>query len=470
MMSDIYERIAIYCEENSLFEPGDGVVAGLSGGADSVLLLYVLKKLQEKWGLRLCAVHVHHGIRAQEADRDMEYAQSFAEKLGVECRIYHGNVPLLAEEWHMSEEEAGRAYRYQCFEECCSMMGFQKIAVAHHENDQAETLLFQMLRGSSLRGMGGMLPKRGRVVRPLLGISRREIEEVLDREKIPYCTDGTNLENTYTRNILRNQVIPYLQREIQPEAAAHMAHTAKHLQEVMEYVDAQTADAYERLVCREEQKIRMNQIEYRKLHKVIQRELIMRMIQEAAGRRKDITSVHIGIVQEIFAGGTGRTANLPYGLRACCSYETVWIEWGKEGQKEPCTPFEQKILTDREYTISFGDGELRRVFFEETDGEKISMEDLKKHCTKCFDYDRMVTMPSFRYAQEGDYLWLDREGKTKKLSRLFIDEKIPVSRRKGIMVLAEGHHILWVPALERCSAYYYISAETKKILYAHIYE
>ena len=469
MMSDIYERIAIYCEENGLFEVGDGVIAGLSGGADSVFLLHVLAKLQERWKLRLCAVHVHHGIRQEEADRDQKYAEEFAKGIGVPCKTYCGNVPDMAKEWHMSEEEAGRTFRYQCFENCRIELGFQKIAVAHHQDDQAETILFQMLRGSSLRGMGGMLPKRGKIVRPLLEVERREIEKALEKEAIAYCTDHTNLENIYARNILRNQVIPFLQSKVQTEAAAHIAHTGRHLREVMEYVDAQTAQAYDAVARKEDGRIRMELTAYQGIPDVIKRELILRIMQELAGKKKDLTSTHVQLVMGVFGGETGKSIDLPYGLRAYRAYQNVYMERGEETRQEASFSTDA-ICMGQEYDIPFGADIRKSVLFQTESSENFSKEDLKKHCTKCFDYDRMVTMPRFRYPEEGDYLWLDQSGKSKKLSRLFIDKKIPVFLRESIVVLAEGHHILWVPALERCSAYYYVSENTKKIMYAHIYE
>lgn len=447
-------------------------MAGLSGGADSVFLLYALARLKNRWGLRLCAVHVNHGIRGEEALRDQNYAQAFAEKMGIPCRVYQEDIPKLAREWHMTEEEAGRVYRYQCFEVCRKELGFQKIAVAHHQNDQAETILFQLLRGSSLRGLGGMRPKREKVIRPLLEISRKEIEEALQEEGITYCQDATNGQDIYARNLLRNRVIPYLQKEIQPEAVSHIARTGTHLQEAMEYIDAQRDEAYERLVQRDEGKCSMNYTDYAALPKILQREVILRMIEELAGRRKDITSTHVQMICELFEGRTGRKNTLPYGLQAEKSYDilSISVEEGKYEESIEPDYLCEEIVFGKEYEIMLEEGNIFRVIFEKQKGEKFSQSNLKNHCTKCFDYDRMVTMPRFRYPEEGDYLWLDETGKTKKLSRLFIDKKVDSDQRKRTLVLAEEHHVLWVPALGRCSAYYYVSDRTKEVVYARLQE
>ncbi len=469
-MNNLYETVEGYCRKHNLFSYGDGIVVGLSGGADSVFLLYILSKIKEPWGLHLVAVHVNHGIRGKEAQRDQEYAQAFAESLGIPCKVYKENIPELAKNHHMTEEEAGRVYRYQCFEECRTELAYQKIAVAHHQEDQAETILFQMLRGSSLRGLGGMRPKREHIIRPLLGISRKEIEETLQEEQIAYCQDSTNLEDTYARNLLRNKVIPYLQKEVQPEAVSHIVRTGNHLQEVMAYIDEQTDEMYGRIVKKEQGKRSMDFAEYRQLSGVLQRELILRIVQELCGRKKDITAAHVQMVVSLFEGETGKKIMLPYNIRAEKSYDIVSLYINGQTAEECAKPsyIGDTIVFQKKYEMLLANGENGFVVFEKGGREKIQEDNWKKHCTKCFDYDRMGSMPKLRYPENGDYLWLDQTGRTKKLSRLFIDGKVPREQRRKTLVLAEGCHILWVPVLDRCSAYYYVTKNTKEIIYAYV--
>lgn len=463
-------KIERYCRENHLISEGDGIVAGLSGGADSVFLLYMLSLLRERWKLRLIAVHVNHGIRGEEAQRDQEYACLFAGSLGIPFKVYKGDVPELAKGQHMTEEEAGRAFRYQCFEECRKEAGFQKIAVAHHQEDQAETILFQLLRGSSLRGLGGMRPKRGYIIRPLLGISRKEIEKALFEKKITYCQDSTNLQDTYSRNLIRNQVIPYLQREIQPAAVPHIVQAGEHLREIMEFIDMQAEQAYDRIVKKEAGKRSMQEADYVLLPNVLQREVILRIIQELCGQKKDITAVHIQMVCGLFSGGTGRKVMLPYGIQAEKSYGflSLYTKEGMEESEGKLPYFGENIEFQKEYEIPYGEKGNCFIIFEKGGREKILGNNWKKHCTKCFDYDRMGCMPKLRFPESGDYLWINQAGRTKKLSRLFIDGKVSREQRGRTLVLAEGHHILWVPALNRCSAYYYVTEKTRKVIYAYM--
>ena len=463
-------KIERYCRENNLISEGDGIAVGLSGGADSVFLLYVLSLLKEQWGLRLIAVHVNHGIRGEEAQRDQEYACSFAGSLGIPCKVYKGEVPELAKEQHMTEEEAGRTFRYQCFEECRKESGLQKIAVAHHQEDQAETILFQLLRGSRLRGLGGMRPKRGHIIRPLLGISRKEIEKALFEKQIAYCQDSTNLQDAYSRNLLRNRVIPYLQREIQPAAVPHIVQAGCHLQEIMEFIDGEAEQAYHRIVKKGIGTRSMQETEYALLPNVLQREVILRMIQELCGQKKDITATHIQMVCGLFNGGTGRKVMLPYGIQAEKSYGFLSL-YRKENmeENEGNLPYlGENIEFQKEYEMLLGEERHCFIVFEKGGKEKIPGNNWKMHCTKCFDYDRMGCMPKLRFPENGDYMWLDQAGRTKKLSRLFIDGKVSREQRGKTLVLAEGHHILWVPALNRCSAYYYVTEKTEKVVYAYM--
>lgn len=467
MKNTYYDKVEQFCKEQELFQKGDGIIIGISGGADSVFLAKALYYMKEKWKLQLQGVHVNHGIRGEEALRDQEYAVQFCHTLGIPCKVYRENIPKLAQEWKMSQEEAGRKYRYQVFETLRKELGFQWIAVAHHEDDQAETILFQMVRGSSLRGMGGMRPKRDHIIRPLLCIRREQIEEQLEQEEIAYCTDSTNLEDMYARNQFRHHVIPYMQEKIQSATVEHIAATGAGLQEVMDYIDEQSLQAYEQSVYHREHREIMTYDAFVSLHKVLQKEVILRMIQRLAGRKKDITAVHIRDVQKIFLGETGKNVHLPYGLQAEKSYDKLIIE-KRDSRKSPKEKITGKIVWDKEYILEDEEDKRYSIRFYLSHREKNYKNNEKNLCTKCFDYAKMDSMPTFRYPENGDYLWLDTEGHTKKLSRLFIDEKVPAKKRSKTLVLAINHHILWVPVLGRCSAYYYISQNTREMICADI--
>ena len=247
-MDALMLEIKRYIEANQLIRPGDGVLVGLSGGPDSVFLLYALHTLQARMGFTLRAVHVHHGIRGAEADRDEAFSATLCAKLDIPFQAVHVAAPAYAAQHGLSLEEAARILRYEALEAARQQLTQATaawIAVAHHLDDQAETVLHNLVRGAGLRGLAGMENRRNHVIRPLLSIKREDILKWLKQYDIPYVTDSTNADPHYTRNRIRSTVLPEL-REINPEASAHIAHSAALLREAdaffhalaLQYVDA----------------------------------------------------------------------------------------------------------------------------------------------------------------------------------------------------------------------------------------
>ena len=247
-MDALMLEIKRYIGANQLIRPGDGVVVGLSGGPDSVFLLYALHTLQPRMDFTLRAVHVHHGIRGAEADRDEAFSEKLCAKLDIPFQAVHVAAPVYAAQHGLSLEEAARILRYEALEAARQQLGQTRaawIAVAHHLDDQAETVLHNLVRGAGLRGLAGMENRRNHVIRPLLSIKREDILKWLKQYDIPYVTDSTNADPHYTRNRIRSTVLPEL-REINPEASAHIAHSAALLREAdayfhalaLQYVDA----------------------------------------------------------------------------------------------------------------------------------------------------------------------------------------------------------------------------------------
>lgn len=254
---DLMEKILFYMKRYHMIPKNKNIVVGLSGGADSVCLLYVLAALRKKLGLQLCAVHVHHGLRGVEADADEAYVRDICRAWDVPLKAMRIDAAALAKQWGIGCEEAGRRARYEIFEECLQEMGGCRgaIAVAHHRDDCAETLLFHMFRGTGLDGMAGIRPVRktereSMIIRPLLETGKTEIESFLQEKGISWRIDSTNTGEDYTRNRIRNRVLPYAEKEICSGAGAHLAKEAQLLAETADFVRSCTRQALER--CRVE--------------------------------------------------------------------------------------------------------------------------------------------------------------------------------------------------------------------------
>lgn len=350
----VIDRIWEFQKKFDMIQPDDKIIAGISGGADSVCLLLILKELQKKSGFELEAVHVEHGIRGQESREDAAFTEAFCKEQGIPCRVFHVDAPDRAKAEKKTLEEAARELRYQCFEQVCEEDKGTKIAVAHHGDDCAETMLFHLSRGTGLRGMCGIPPVRGRIIRPLLCVTRREIEEYLQSRGQRFCIDSTNTELEYTRNRIRNCVMPQLE-QVNPRAVPHMLQAAWMLSDVCNYLEEAAFEAGKKgLIFSYEKEeisdkpwgIRMRKTVFDEMPEVLQTNLLHRLIGTAAGSRKDITSAHVENLQKLFSAGPGKELYLPAGLKAVSEYEYVWIfheETAK--QKEQETEEKEQVLS-----------------------------------------------------------------------------------------------------------------------------
>ena len=229
------------CEKYNMLENGGAVVAALSGGADSTALLHFLYSVKEKYNLTVYAAHLNHGIRGEEADRDEIFCKILCGKYNIPFYSKTVDIPALARQRQLSEELCGREERYAFLESLADELN-AKIATAHNADDNAETLIFNLTRGSSLRGAAGIPPKRGRIIRPLIGVTRAEIEEYCRQNGLDFVTDSTNLGDDYSRNKIRHRVIPVL-RELNPSFEAAVMRFTNSAADTADYLDIQACNA-----------------------------------------------------------------------------------------------------------------------------------------------------------------------------------------------------------------------------------
>ena len=225
------QKVKTYVEKFHMIEPGDTIVLGISGGADSVCLLKILSKWKESWGISLKAVHVHHQLRGKEADDDEAFVRRLCEGEGIVCQVFHEDVQGIANREKKGLEEAGRLARYRCFTKVCEEVGGGKIALAHHQDDLAETMLHHLVRGTGIAGLCSLKPVSGNRIRPLLCLGKEEILAYLEEAGQSWRTDSSNLEDDYTRNRIRHHVLEELKTEVNPQAVRHMAQLSEELEE-----------------------------------------------------------------------------------------------------------------------------------------------------------------------------------------------------------------------------------------------
>lgn len=494
-------KVQRYIRENGMLKQGDKLVIGVSGGADSVCLFWLLKCLQDEYGLSLYVVHVNHKIRTEAAE-DADYVRKLCEAYEVPFYLFEEDIPKRSEEWGISEEEAGRKIRYQCFWQVAKETGADKIATAHHLGDQAETVLFHLIRGTDLSGMAGIRPvsvwkdgvesfetgKEGiTVIRPLLCVTKEEITEELIRQNISWREDMTNQDNLYMRNRLRNQILPQL-CEINEHAVEHIARFAQCARQQQAFFDKTVQRYMAEYVTKYEETEgadgmigswqRKKQVtgyatDRKKLilqEPVLAQAVIYEMLAEACGSRQNLTAEHVQAVYRLLESQSGRRILLPYEIEAKISYENLIIRKCSKVEKE--TAFtKQQIDINRETKIHLPDGKIltarmiKRGAVSEREWENLRKEAVnpKNNYTKLFDCDTIKDTLYARHPEKEDYFVINKAGNRKKLSRYFIDCKVPEEIRHESIVVAMGHEVLWLLCARRCENHK-IKESTKQIL------
>ena len=506
-------RIHDYMIHNKMIVEGGCILAAVSGGADSMCLLEILRELRIRAGFQLRVLHVHHGLR-ESAEEDLEYVAGYCAAAGIPFEAVRVDAAGYAAENGLSVEEAARHLRYEALKSAAERWDSEnssnsdcaerqekenaprsgnmycRIAVAHHLEDQAETVLFNLVRGSRLRGLRGMLPVNGRIIRPLLECSREEIEEFLREREITWREDETNEDVRYARNLLRREVMPLLEK-INAGAVQHIAKAAEEAAETEEFLRAETEKAMKK--CRETRKDNDGRAEHDSPNSenqqppiilsipilleeppLIRRRVVYEVIAETAGRKKDLRDVHVqDVLKMAQKNGNGRLDVFAGVLVEKVYDKLIFLGDVKSARKKDLSKAESPtFLAERRWPMEASEYSCRVFDF---DGNLAAVS--RKQYTKWFDYDKIGTFPSFRTRREGDRIALDESGRSKSIARYMIDAKIPAELRAGIVLPAAGKEILWVPAglnggaetirssdSGRINASYMVSGSTRRIL------
>lgn len=460
---NLYQKVMETIEKNKMLEKGDRVIIGVSGGADSIALADFLCSVQEQFFLGLTVVHIHHGIRGKEADDDKDFVKAFCEKKKIECLVFYHDIPKEARSKRISEEEAGRQARYEDFEAVAQKKQANKIAVAHNKNDQAETLFMRLCRGSGMKGFGGILPKRGKIIRPFLDCTRQEIEQYCKKRNLDFCIDSTNSENQYTRNKIRNQLIPWLEKEINTETVDHIVSMSEQMREENIYLEKIADSIYQKAKIKKNfDSILLCCETIKEEDAVIQRRVLKQAIEELKKNGKNISMRHIQAIRELIEKPTGKGIDLIEGIKAKRVYDGICI-YQEVAEQE-------NLQIDKEMTL----GETIFIkelgkFVEISSNENKNGIKKNRMCTKVFDYDKIKNSIHLRTRKPGDRIYFRGIGGNKKLKDYFIDEKIPREERSRILLIADGSDILWVMGY-RVSDWYLAEENTKNIVTIQTWE
>ena len=424
-------------DKHNMLTYGDGVVLGLSGGADSMCLLHVLLAFKDTYGLTVACAHIHHGLRTA-ADTDEVFVKEVCAALGVELRTYRVDVKAHAAEHRMNIEAAARELRYNCFNDAVRHFrqisggtGF-KIATAHNRNDVAETVLMNFLRGSGLSGLSGIPAVRGNIIRPLINTTRADIESYCAEHHISFITDETNNQNDYTRNKLRNNLIPYISNEFNENIVNTLARNSATIADDDNFLHETAQSAFAQCITSHSGNcITLDIPTLHTFHDAVVRRVLRLALGQLLHNLHDIHYSHIESVLEISRGQTGKSVNLVSNIVAQKSYTSIEL-------KLRDTSVSQGFCYELEAE--------KPVYIAETKQYVLVSRQIPQNLPDNASYKIFQSaMPlTIRTKQAGDKIYLARIGGTTKLKDYFINKKIPREERAATALLAHGSDILWI--------------------------
>lgn len=455
-MESFRHRVAATIARYAMIAPGDVVLVALSGGADSTALLHVLSRLAVKLRFRVCACHVHHGLRGADADADAEHAGRFAGSLGLFFSLQRADVRAHAREHKLSLEEAAREVRYHLLAQAAQACGANRIATGHTADDQAETVLLNLLRGAGPTGLSGIPPLRGSIIRPLIEVTREDVEQYCQAESITYRTDQSNRDLRFTRNRIRHRVLPAL-REIQPRVTEALCRLADIMRAEDEFIAAQARTQLERF----EQSgdtlggLTLPIAEFAQLHPALRRRLARAAIVRAKGDDREIEMDRVeALVNLLISGRTGARVQLPGGLSASRAYRQVTIARPEGVPPSPAGEWELPVpgevgIRDLGYAFKASLSTSRRL-----PGDS--------H-TALIDAAKVAEPLRLRTWRPGDRITPLGMRQTVKLQDLFVNAKVPRARRSRIPLLLCGNRIAWVVG-HRLSDDFKVTPQTRRTI------
>ncbi|REK69243.1 tRNA lysidine(34) synthetase TilS [Paenibacillus paeoniae] len=435
---------------HNMWEKDDTILVAVSGGPDSMALLHMLHGLSQEQGIKLVAAHVNHGFRVQESAYEMETVQSFADSLGVPCESVVLDMPTYIEENRLNLQAAAREKRYEYLHRIAVQYGASRIALAHHADDQAETVLMRLIRGAGLSGLSGMSSvrreKNMQLIRPLLRMNKSDLLRYCEEHEIPYCVDSSNLARYYFRNTVRLDVIPYLM-QFNPQLPQSLQRLAEVAGAEDEWMEQQAAEWFDRIVRCSEGECQVECRELSGLHVALQRRLIKLILNYLS---RDSENITYGAVETMrLAASTHAPAtwrmDVAGGIR--CLREYGVMRWVHMIAESPTASHYNYVIEEQ------SEGRIEAS----PSGWSFRLDWLAAAAAKpssrmeaYFDVDGLIFPLHVRNRMPGDRIHVLGLNGSKKVQDMFVDEKVPPSRRELYPLLCDGEgKLLWIPGIRR---------------------
>jgi tRNA(Ile)-lysidine synthase len=451
MIKSTEQKVVKFILNKKLIDAGDSILLALSGGADSVFLLEFLHKYKRRFNIDIAAFHLNHNLRGKEANIDEQFCKKITAQKKVPFFSTSKNVKLIAKRNRISLEEAGRELRYSELLKIAKANNYKKIATAHNLDDNAETVLLNLIKGTGIKGLSGIPEIREKIIRPILAISKKEILQYLHYKKINYRTDSSNVENNYQRNYLRNEIIPLIIDKLNPQFGSAVFRTSQIIRGYTYLINEQINNAVKKAVTFKQKKIIINLKQLRETDVRLYGDVLRNSVKKYLN--EDLESKNISELLKLIKAQTGREIRFSNRIAAVKDRNLIII-YLKKGEMKNVRQVEINIGEEKQF-----------------EGKSISISMFKRHKLNFYNAnnkeyiskDNIKSSFILRRWKEGDRFYPLGMKNSKKLSDFLTEQKVRASEKKEQLVLTNAGNIVWVVGI-RIDERYKISAKTKKVL------
>jgi len=463
---DLRSEVERMGAEKQLWDRGDCIVVAVSGGPDSMALLTVMHDIAAAEGLTLIAAHVNHGFRAEESRHELQVVREYCAKLGIPCETITLDMPSYIEETRMNGQSASRQRRYAFLHEVAERYGAVRIALAHHGDDQSETVLMRVIRGTGLTGLSGIPAKRKEknveLIRPMLRMKKLDIIRYCDEQRIPYCVDSSNLERHYFRNIVRLDILPYLS-QFNPQLPQSLQRLSEVAEAENEWMEAQTGHLFNKLASVSVNQCAIGCEELSRLPVALQRRLIKLILNYVSAGEDAVSFEAIEMIRAAAAQDAPSTwkGDIGSGVQCIREYSQLRIQ-GQISKPDGGYCYEADRSTERLDVLPVG-----CIFHFSRRPAGQGTKPASRY-EACFDASEIVYPLTVRNRRPGDRIQVLGLNGSKKVQDMFVDEKIAPSERELYPLLFDGEgRLLWIPGIRR-SNHALMSAETADVLFVSL--
>ena len=455
------DKVINYIKENKIIQQDDRILVALSGGPDSVCLLHMLYRIKDKFNLKLGAIHINHMLRGEEADKDENYIIDLCEQMGIKHYVKRINIEYIAKETNVSLETAGRNERYKAFEEIKIKDKYNKIAVAHNANDQAETILMRIMRGTGLEGLTGIKPQReGGIIRPILCLNRQEIEDYCEYNGLNPRIDASNYDRHYNRNRVRLDILPYMRDNFNKDIIDTLNRMTLLLQKDNEFIEEYSKKCYNMYCKKHNNKLEiLKELFEKEMESIITRVVII-AFKEISKSYQNFEMKHIYEIVNLASRETGKKINLTNNIICENLYGNIVLSKNDNKYYNSCVKTEIKLDKDNIIeNIEFNNYIINFEVIENKKKEKFT----KNNLIKLFNYDKIEKEILIRYRKDGDKIIPLGMSGSKKVKDIFINSKVPREERDNTPILCFDDKISWIVGY-KTSQLFKIDSDTKMIL------